>query len=122
MQARRDLLIEGRVATERRYQQQPDAPIALSSLRTDLEQRLRLLAQRYGITARSLTKVVRELQNRKILTEDSADAILRLVHYGSEAAHGQGRFGSAVLRSIRTEAPIVLSRLDALIDAAPRGG
>lgn len=90
-----------------------DPGLALTGLRIEIEKRLRSLAERAGIPkTRPLTQLTRDLQERDVLSAESAAGLRDLIALGNQAAHGV-QMGPDVAYSAMEFGPRVLQVLDA---------
>lgn len=96
-----------------------DPGLALVGLRIEIEKRLRDLAVQSGIPkSRPLTQLTRELEERSILSGESASGLRDLISLGNQAAHGV-RVGPDVAYSAVEFGPKVLQVLDSKLAAPP---
>jgi len=92
-----------------------DPSLALVALRIEIEKRLRELAELAGVTrTRSLAVLTRDLQERKVLNQESASGLRDLIGLGNQAAHGVP-VGPEVAYSAVEFGPPVLQVLDSKI-------
>lgn len=92
-----------------------DPNVALVSFRSDLEERLRRLAEEQGLDARaSLESVLRELASKEVLHPEAVYGILELIELANRAAHGAPVSKEALL-PLREKGTDLLERLEALV-------
>jgi len=97
-----------------------DTSLAFVGLRIEIEKRLRALAERSGIPkSRPLMQLTKELQERGVLSSESASGLRELINLGNQAAHGV-QVGPNVAYSAVEFGPRVLQVLDAKL-ASHRG-
>ncbi len=66
-----------------------DPNLALVGFRIEIEKRIRLLAQKYKLSEqKSLSRIIKQLQNKNVLSKALAAGLLELVMLGNHAAHG----------------------------------
>jgi hypothetical protein len=117
LQNARATVAELRSTRVRKYEYVRDPALSIAALRLDLDESLRILAKRHGITASELRVIVDELVERGVIDRPAAEAIRQLVSLGDRAVHGE-RIPQEIARSIRAAAPAIFEKLDALIDGA----
>jgi hypothetical protein len=115
LQNARATVAELRSTRVHKYEYVRDPALSIAALRLDLDESLRILAKRQGITASELPAILDDLVARHVLERSQAEAIRQLVALGDRAVHGE-HISEAIARSIRSAAPAIFDKLDALID------
>ncbi|MDQ3956684.1 MAG: hypothetical protein M3273_00010 [Actinomycetota bacterium] len=93
-----------------------DPNVALVSFRSELEERLRKLGEKYGIdSSASVTDLLRKLETREILKAPTVDGIAELVSLSNKAAHG-AIVSPETLIPLRHQGSALLAGLDALVN------
>ncbi len=97
-----------------------DPNLALAGLRIEIEKRLRSLAERSGVPrSRPLTQLVGDLEERGVLSHESAAGLRDLITLGNQAAHGVAVNPNVAYSSVEY-GPKVLQVLDAkLLESGP---
>ena len=90
-----------------------DPRLALVGLRIEIEKRLRTLAEQVGaVKGRPLTQLIRDLQERGVISPESIGGLLDLIKLGNQAAHGVPMESDAAYSAVEY-GPRVLGILDA---------
>ena len=93
-----------------------DANLALVYLRIEIEQRLRIIAERAELNSTgSLARLFRDLRRSRIIDDAAFSGLEELIHAGNQAAHG-AQVEPSVRDSVLQLAPSIINALDQLID------
>ncbi len=97
-----------------------DPNLALAGLRIEIEKRVRAIAERTGVPrSRPLGQLVRDLEERNVLSHESAAGLRDLITLGNQAAHGVAVNPNVAYSAVEF-GPKVLQVLDAkLLSGGP---
>lgn len=91
----------------------PDPNLTLVGIRIDIERRLLILANKFGVPQASAAQMLTGLAERKVLGQRNADGLQQLIALGNKAAHGAEVSESAAQWALEV-APTILGYLDHL--------